>query len=121
MMASHSTARGGQTVWLVTDAAPGPAARHGLKKLTSALEARSVGVKRAASLAEAGGEVLIVAGIAAGRGPAAKLHRGLGVEAPKGFEALCIRKFSRSRKRGGLLEARATGSGALVTTVRSGR
>ena len=93
-------AAAGAGVSLVSDRAPGPAAKHGLAKLTAALDVKGVDWERAASPDKAGGKAVIVAGLGNGPGPAAKLHRELGVEAPKGFEALCVRRFSRSGKRG---------------------
>ncbi|HEY9434233.1 MAG TPA: hypothetical protein VI260_22455, partial [Blastocatellia bacterium] len=53
------------TVSIVSDDAPGLAARHGLDKLAAALKARGVDVARGASLEAARGETLIVAGRAA--------------------------------------------------------
>ena len=53
------------SVSVVTDAALGPAARHGLNKLVSALKAKNVAAEQSNSLEAARGEMLIVAGQAA--------------------------------------------------------
>ena len=82
-------------VSLVCDGAPGPAALHGLGKVRSSLQARSIPVEDATSPGAARGGVLIVsgvAGVAGGDGPAAMMHEGLGVAAPEGAESLVIHK-----------------------------
>src|SRR5262249_62118359 len=50
------------TISIVSDDAPGLAARHGLNKLAGALKARGVAVEQANSLEAVRGETLIVAG-----------------------------------------------------------
>ena len=60
-------------VSVVADSAPRPAASHGLGKLLAALKAKGVSHETAVSLADARGKVLVVAGLAAGDGPAAQL------------------------------------------------
>ena len=79
-------------VSLVPDGAPGPAVRHGLDKVRSALQARSIPVEDAAPPETARGGVLIVSGLADGDGPAARMHGELGVPVPEGAEALVIHK-----------------------------
>ena len=69
----HDAAAEQPIVSVVTDRVPGPAAAHGLEKLTAALSAKGVACEKAASLAEARGKILIVAGLAGGDGPAARL------------------------------------------------
>src|SRR5215510_2664875 len=80
------------TVSIVSDDAPGLAARHGLNKLTAALKAKGVDVAQASSLEAARGEMLIVAGRAAASGPAAALGKSLGVAPPESSESLLIRR-----------------------------
>ncbi len=100
LLFAQARAAAGAGISIVSDRTPGPAARHGLTKLAAALEAKGVDRERAASLDKAGGKAVVVAGLGNGSGAAAKLHRQLGADAPKGFEALCVRRFSRSGKRG---------------------
>ncbi len=97
---THSAATDAErpTVSLLSDRDPGPAARHGLRKLTAALKARGVGVEPT----EAPGRILIVAGLAGGAGPAAKLHKELKVPAPQGAESLVVRRV-RWKPKGALL------------------
>jgi len=80
------------TVTIVSDDAPGLAARHGLNKLAAALKARGVDVAQGASLEAARGETLIVAGRAAASGAAATLSKSLGVAPPESAESLLIRR-----------------------------
>jgi len=82
----------GITISVISDAAPGPAAQHGLNQLIAALKAKGVAVEQAGSLAAARGETLIVAGTAAGSGAAAALHKSLGVAPPEGAESLLVRR-----------------------------
>ena len=79
-------------VSVVTDKAPGPAAAHGLGKLTAALRAKGIACEMAGSLGEARGKFLIVAGLAAGDGPAARLLKAGNHPVPQGPEALVIRE-----------------------------
>ncbi len=80
------------TISIVSDDAPGLAARHGLNKLAAALKARGVDVEQANSLEAVRGETLIVAGRAAAPGAAAVLSKSLGVAPPESAEALLIRR-----------------------------
>src|SRR5262249_9975751 len=80
------------TISIVSDGAPGLAARHGLNKLAAALKARGVAVEQVNSLEAARGETLIVAGRAAASGAAAVLSKYLGVTPPESAEALLIRR-----------------------------
>jgi len=78
---------------LVTDERPGPAARHGLAKLTAALKGRGVAVRRVDSSAEVGGDgAVIVSGVAGAGGVADEVIKRLGVDAPKGAESLLVRR-----------------------------
>src|SRR5262245_17166208 len=79
-------------VTVITDAAPGPAARHGLSKLISALRAKGVSVEQAENWDAAHGETVIVAGQANGSGVASTLHKSLGIAPSGGAEALLIRQ-----------------------------
>jgi hypothetical protein len=88
----HDAAAEQPTVSVVTDRVPGPAAAHGLEKLTAALSAKGVACEKAASLAEARGKILIVAGLAGGDGPAARLLQTENRPVPVGPEALVIRR-----------------------------
>jgi dienelactone hydrolase len=88
----------GITVSVVTDAASGLAARHGLNKLVLAMKARGIAVEQVGSLEAARGETLIVAGQANASGAAAALRKSLGVAPPEGAEALLIRRTKLNGK-----------------------
>lgn len=79
-------------VSIVTDPAPGLAATHGLVALTDALHRKKVSFEQVASLDQARGEWLIVAGLASGKGAAAGLLKKSGYAVPDVPEALTIRK-----------------------------
>ncbi len=89
----------GMIVSLVGDADAGPPVRHGLEKVSQALTARGVTVERAASPEAARGDVLIVAGLADGNGPAAKLHQTRGIARPEAAEALQISRIELAGKK----------------------
>ena len=86
------------TVSLVSDAGPGPAARHGLTKLAAALSARKIEVDRAAAPAAAKGGIVVVAGLASGAGPAAELLKAAGISVPAVPEALAIHNMQAAGK-----------------------
>ena len=79
-------------VSVVTDSVSGPAASHGIEKLTAALRAKGLACQKAASLAEARGKYAIVAGLAGSDGPAARLLKAAKHPLPQGPEALCTRR-----------------------------
>ena len=85
-------------VSVVTDTAPGPAAKHGLNKLRAALDAKGVAAEQVTSLEAARGKMLLVAGRAAGDGAAGTTHRALGIVLPEGPEALLIRQTKLNGK-----------------------
>ena len=85
-------------VCLVTDGTPGVAVRHGLFKLREALVGRGAAVSSSALLAEASGDVAIVAGLAGGQDPAAALCRELKLDLPEGPEALRVHRTKRGGK-----------------------
>ena len=78
---------------VVADNRLGPPAAHGLENLMHALRDKGVSSEPAASLDRAGGRFLIVAGLATGDGPAAKLLKAEKVPLPEGPEALVIHKI----------------------------
>ncbi|HEX5271342.1 MAG TPA: hypothetical protein VFW33_12675, partial [Gemmataceae bacterium] len=75
-------------VSLVADAAPGPAARHGLDKLREALRAKGLSVEDAATPRAAGGSLVIGAGLGRGAGAAAARLKALDVAPTEGAESL---------------------------------
>jgi len=79
-------------VSVVTDGLPGPAALHGIEKLSSALRAKGLACQKAASLDDARGKFLVAAGLAGGDGPAARLLKAAKHPVPQGPEALVIRR-----------------------------
>jgi hypothetical protein len=78
-------------VSVILDSSPGPAASHGLEKLTSALQAKGTICERAVSLAKARGKFLIGAGLGSSDGPASRLLKKGNHPVPEGPEALVIR------------------------------
>ncbi len=79
------------TVFLVTDAKMGPAARHGVSKVQLALQARGLQVEQTTSIESSRGSILIVSGISDGPGAAGKLLTGRNIAKPKEPESLVIR------------------------------
>jgi hypothetical protein len=77
---------------VVTDPKPGPAASHGVDKLTAALDKKGVGCEKTADIKAAAGKLLIVAGLAEGDGPAAKLLKDRKLTPPQGPDALLVHK-----------------------------
>ncbi|MCX7015469.1 MAG: hypothetical protein NTW86_23435 [Candidatus Sumerlaeota bacterium] len=82
----------GPRVAIVADPSPGPAARHGLGKLEAALEGVGAAVEMAESVEAARGDLVLVAGLSSGTGPAASLVSELGSGAPEGAEALLVHR-----------------------------
>ena len=78
-------------VSVVKDREPGSAAAHGLEKLTAALRAKGLVCENAATLAEAHGKLLVVAGLGGSDGPASGLLKAANHPAPQGSESLAIR------------------------------
>jgi hypothetical protein len=70
----------------------GPAAEHGLTKLREALAARGVTIESVGSPAKAGGQFIVVPCVRGRPGPGLRLHRALGVKAPRAAEALRIQQ-----------------------------
>ena len=79
-------------VSVVTDDSPGPGAPHGLKKIIAALQSKGSTAERVDHAAAANGNVLIIAGLATGGGPAARLAKTIGASVPQTPEALLIRR-----------------------------
>jgi len=84
---------------LTTDREPGPAARHGLARLAEALDARGVKALPVTQPADSNGAeapdaaLQIVAGLARGNGPAAKLIAREEIKLPEQPESLLIRRL----------------------------
>lgn len=91
-----STGIGGQnnarSVAIVLDPSIGRAARHGVEKLQAAIRGLGWEVHAAPSLSEARGDLVVVAGTSAARGPAARMLREAGLTPPAVAEALAIKK-----------------------------
>jgi hypothetical protein len=77
-------------VSIITDGAPGAPVRHGLAQLREALAAKGAACEEAGSPDGARGETLIIAGLAAGPGPAAQCIKEAKIAAPTEAEALLI-------------------------------
>ncbi len=78
-------------VSIVTDASAGPGTTHALGKLEETLAEKSIPLERPVSLRAAGTSV-VVAGLAGGRGQAARLARRVKLTVPRVPEALGIRR-----------------------------
>lgn len=79
-------------ITLVTDQLPGEPVAHGLDKITAALQARHVAVKRVSGLSEAGTGQVIVTGLSAGNGAAAQIIASSHHAVPQTAEALSVWK-----------------------------
>jgi hypothetical protein len=86
------------TISLVADPSPGPAARYGLKKTKAALQANGVTMQEAATVEAAQGSVVIVAGLGKGSTPTASLLRSLFISPPEGAESLLIQHVRKDGK-----------------------
>ena len=89
----------GGTVSVTTDAAPGRAAVHGLSELRSALRSHGVTDVRDGELSAARGSTRIVAGLATGPGPAARLRAEMQLAAPAAPGAFLVKWTKRAGQR----------------------
>ena len=85
-------------VSVVTDAALGPAATHGLEKLTAAIRAKGIECEQVASWDDAHGTLQVAVGLADGDGPASRLLETADYPLPKGPEALAIHRAQWKEK-----------------------
>lgn len=83
---------------IITDQTPGIMVQHGVKKLTDALTAKKISFEKVASLQEAKGKWVIVAGLSTGDGAASKLLKDGNQDVPKSAEALKIWNTSLEKK-----------------------
>lgn len=88
-----SAAESGPAVSIVSDTTAGPAARHGLQKLTLALRDKGVHLEEVNLRIKAKGRIQIVAGLPDGPGEAAKLLEATNTPAPDGAESLLVRNI----------------------------
>ncbi|MEE8451891.1 MAG: hypothetical protein V3R99_08250 [Thermoguttaceae bacterium] len=87
------------TVTILTDKSPGLGTTHGLGKVTTALQAKGVDVRRVATPKAEKGNILIVAGLGDGSGHAARLLKATDTVLPEGPEALAIKNTTLDGKR----------------------
>jgi hypothetical protein len=85
-------------VSIVTDKSPGISFLHGLTKLTNSLQAKNITFEKAVSLSEAKGKLIIVAGLSAGDGEAAKIMKAGNHIIPEVSEALTTWKTKWQNK-----------------------
>jgi hypothetical protein len=83
---------------IVTDNVPGVSALHGLSKLTNALQVKKITFEKVSSLGEAKGKLIIVTGLASGKGEAAKMLKEGNHKVPEVSEALTIWKTTWQNK-----------------------
>jgi len=96
--ATSTMAAEGLTVSILSHKAPGPAARHGLKKLTEALKARGLETRTIDSTKDAKpGEIVIVTAVPGSKGQVARLHTRLAGGMPEGAETLRVRKIEKDK------------------------
>jgi hypothetical protein len=86
------------TVSLVISDNGGGPIQHGLEKLRQALLENGATLEQTASLQQAKGERVVVAGLASGAGEAAKLVADLRLTPPTASESLLVRKINREGK-----------------------
>ena len=89
----------GSTVLLIMDGDMGPAGRHGVNKVRTALQAKGITVEQTTSLDTTNSKLLLVAGLSGGTGPVSKLHDSLDISRPKEAESLLIREIKWSGKK----------------------
>ncbi len=87
---SAYTQTGVPDVSVVTDAAPGMAARHGLAKLLEALKARHLRTDQVTSLGDAKGKTVVIAGLSSGDGEAAHFAQATKIRMEAVPEALSV-------------------------------
>ncbi len=99
LLSLHSFAAIGQLqLSIVTDKTPGVSVNNGLSKLTDALKAKNIQFEKVGSVNEAKGKVVIVAGLSAGKGEAARLLQAANRTTPTVAEALTIWKTDFKKK-----------------------
>ncbi|MFC1603578.1 hypothetical protein ACFL5F_01000 [Planctomycetota bacterium] len=97
-LASNLQAAQISSISLVTDTQIGPAVRHGMNKVISALRAKGIQHRQITSLKTAQGDLLLVLGISSKAGPAANLHNKLNIPKLMEAESLLIRHVKWSGK-----------------------
>ena len=85
-------------VSIISDQLAGAAVAHGLTKVTDALRAKKVSFENVATVGQARGKVVLVAGLATGTGAAATLLKTGNHPVPKEAESLTIWKTSSAKK-----------------------
>lgn len=83
---------------IITDANMGSPADHGLVQLTSSLEKQEIPFEQVKTIADARGEILLVAGLSKGPGVASQLLEDSDQQVPKEAEALSIWKTEVQQK-----------------------
>ena len=85
-------------VSIISDQKPGAAVAHGLTKVMDAFRAKNISFEKVASIGQARGKAVMVAGLAVGEEMAATLLKTDNHSAPKGPESLTIWKTSSAKK-----------------------
>jgi hypothetical protein len=99
IVATGFVARGAiPSVSIVTDAAPGRAAAHGIDALRNALGAQGQAVQVTTSLAAATGDRIVLAGLSTSGGDAVRALRAAGRRPPSKAEALVIARTTAGGK-----------------------
>ena len=83
---------------IITDATIGSPVSHGLTTLTANLDKQNIPYEKVSSIAEAHGDILLVAGLSSGAGEAAKLLLEANKQMPAEAEALTIWKTEVQQK-----------------------
>lgn len=94
----HSCFAAPLKVSLITDVAPGRATAHGLDELRLALQARNIEIDNVRQPGDAAGDIVVVAGLSEGTGPAAGIASEFHLAPVTQPESLAIRKTFRAQK-----------------------
>ncbi len=98
LLASLSVAALGEVVSLVSGNPDARPIRHGLGKVRDALRTRGASVEEVATLDQATGSHVLVAGLASAPGDTARLLDELAIAVSSGPESLLVRRFNRDRR-----------------------
>ncbi len=103
-------------VTVIADATMDAPAWHGIRKLEAALRAKGVSVAKGGGQVN-GSDFVVLAGLAAGRGPAAIALGQMKAPVPDGAEALTIRKGARYQGKPAILLVGADGTGLMYAAL----
>ncbi len=103
-------------VVVITDAALGQPARHGVQKLEEALRAKEVEVSEGESQLS-GADLVLLVGLGDGRGAAAAALAEMKAPSPRGAEALTVRTAARYREKPAIVLAGSDDTGLMYAAL----